>query len=432
MTVNLRNHVPLLIILLVAASIRLSAALVIESRLQRNPDQEFMIPGDANGYWELASRIANGQSYELYTPPRRVMRMPGFPLFLAAIMSVFGESIYAVRIALVLVGVGACAGVYVLGELLVDRLTGLVACSIASVSPLMVGLSVLVLSETLFALSILIAMVFSYRFLNVSNSNVIQQGENIESTKSPRTWYAVAAGISHAVATLIRPTWAPILPLLAIWSGFAAWRQKTSFLPAILAVVAFIGSMTPWVIRNAMVTEGHFVPTSLWAGPSLYDGLNPTATGASDMQFFEDDDLLKSMSEYEMDREYRRRAVDYATAHPGRVLQLAFIKLWRFWKPWPSIPSLSSGFPAFVIGGFECGLYLLTVIGVWCCRHKYSVLVATLGPVLFFSVVHSVFVGSLRYRIPAEYPMCILTAVGLLAIVNVVRSRSRIGEVASS
>ena len=37
----------------------------------------------------------------------------------------------------------------------------------------------------------------------------------------------------------------------------------------------------------------------------------------------------------------------------------------------------------------------------------------TLGPILYFSLIHMIFVSSLRYRLPAEYPLCVLSAVGL-------------------
>jgi hypothetical protein len=35
------------------------------------------------------------------------------------------------------------------------------------------------------------------------------------------------------------------------------------------------------------------------------------------------------------------------------------------------------------------------------------------GPILFLGAVHAVFIGSVRYRLPAEYPLLTLAALGL-------------------
>jgi hypothetical protein len=55
---------------------------------------------------------------------------------------------------------------------------------------------------------------------------------------------------------------------------------------------------------------------------------------------------------------------------------------------------------------------LLAAYGFWQARPSRIALAATVGPLLYFSAVHMVFVGSLRYRLPAEYPLAALAGAG--------------------
>ena len=99
---------------------------------------------------------------------------------------------------------------------------------------------------------------------------------------------------------------------------------------------------------------GRFVPTSLQVGASLYDGLHPGATGASDMRFVaeqraaqQDEDAAASepptgLFEDRLDRRMQRESTDWARQNPGRVAQLVGIKFVRMWNVWPNAEELRS------------------------------------------------------------------------------------------
>ena len=141
----------LIAILLVALVGRLVTAVAVQ---QKVGDRLCLIAGDAEGYWQLARKMVAGQPFEFAEPPRQVHRMPGFPAVLALSMKLFGESPLAARCLLAMIGTAACGAVYLLGRQLFDERVGLIACGLTAVSPVMAGFSVLLLSETLFALTL--------------------------------------------------------------------------------------------------------------------------------------------------------------------------------------------------------------------------------------------------------------------------------------
>jgi hypothetical protein len=163
------------------------------------------------------------------------------------------------------------------------------------------------------------------------------------------------------------------------------------------------------------------VTTTLWSGPSLYDGLHPGATGASDMRFFDDDNLMQSMSEFDVNEHYSGAAWKFARENPRRTLELAAIKLWRFWKPWPSADEFASPWLAVATAGFFLPLVGFAIVGWWQCRRDWWALSLTAGPLVYFTALHALFIGSLRYRLPAEYPLAVLAAVGLWTVFRTAR-----------
>lgn len=417
--VLLRN--PLLWIMLCALGLRLTAVVVLETRLAGMPDRKFLIAGDASGYWELGRRIAAGKDYQLYTPPRRVLRMPGLPLLLAATIRIAGESLTAARVLLAVVGATACGLVYLLGRELVDRRVGLIAAGLAAASPAFIGFSPLILSETLFAALMLLSLLAAARFLIESGVTVSSTLPAVGDASRPGRLtllsVAMTVGVTVAAACYVRPSWLLIGLFFPAIHFLRADDRRWAFLCGVVTAAAMFATLLPWAVRNRRVT-GHWVWTTLWVGPSLYDGLNPGATGDSNMQFYDDDDLLSrpGLSEYDVDRHYRKKAWDFVRNNPWRAIELGVLKSVRYWKPWPNAEQFQTSRYAIPIAAFSILLFTTAIAGVWTHRSQFWLMTLTVGPIVYFALIHAVFVGSLRYRLPAEYPLCVLSAAGIQTI----------------
>jgi len=399
----------LAIVLTVACGLRVAAAVVIQSRLDQQPDRDFLIEGDANGYWILGEKLASGQPFEIYDPPRRVMRTPGFPLVLSIGMRHLGKNSLGIRLMLAMIGVGACAALFWLGKELDDPVTGVIAAGFAAVSPAFVGFSPLVLSETLFALAMTLSLVALAKMIGSANY-----------TRQHLT--AFIAGLMVGVATLVRPSWILVAPGFGLLFWLVADRTKRGLISALLLMAGLAVALLPWTIRNHQVT-GHCIPTTLWVGPSLYDGLNPQANGDSDMTFIENDGVYQRMSEYDADQYYRRAAWDYAVKHPGKTAELALAKQARYWSPWPNAAQFRNWALIIPLAAFFALVMGLAAYGGWRVRDRFWLCFLAAAPLFYFAAIHSLFVGSIRYRLPAEYPLLILTAIGLRQILAIFQSK---------
>lgn len=456
-------------ILTVALTLRLGAAVMVQRYVAQTPGRLCLIAGDAEGYWELGRKLAHGQAYEIYDPPRRVLRMPGFPGLLAFSIALFGEDVGAARIVLAVIGTLACGSVYWLGTELFGRTNGLIAAALAAVSPLFVATSVMILSEMTFGLGVMLSLIGLARLVRlVSHSG---SGWQI-------WWAAVIAGLGGALACYIRPSWL-LFPLFAAeWLlviAFQGNRTSSTTRSRSMAVLGGVGivfglivGLLPWTYRNYVVSGGHIIPTTLWMGPSLYDGLNPEANGDSHMEFLERDNLYTKLSEYEVDQHYRRAAWSWAAQHPGRTLSLAGIKLARYANLWPNTPQFDRWTIRIVLLAFLVPVLVCTIWGLWVGRSRVGrlragrswinqtpvehsrlpigpdhetmvgttgllpvegsiswtwVVILTVGPIVYFAGLHALFVGSLRYRLPAEYPLLIVTALGIQDLFERFRGR---------
>ena len=405
------------IILLVALGLRLAAAVVVSRYVAGRPTP--CVFPDTIIYWELARRIVASEPYLVPQggAPHYALRTPGYPLFLAGCRWLFGPNLPAVRV--VQAGLGALA-VWLVARLCLAigpdrrRVAGSVAwvaALLAAVDPYVVGMSALVLSEAIFV-PLMLAGLWGLAAL--------WRTEGEEPTRRP-TAIAVGIGTLMAAAVLARPSWLLFVPavLLAWVVGAGRGHRGAAVRGAAVVALAFAATMAPWWVRVYRI-HGRFVPTALWVGASLYDGVGPQANGESDMRFVDEPDV-RSLGEVEQEDEFRARSIRAIRADPGRVAWLAAVKLGRFWSPWPNAAMLRSWRVNLLSAAVTLPVFGLLMLGVWDRRKDIRALVLLLGPLAYFCALHLIFVSSIRYRIPGLVPALGLAAVGAVSAFEAAR-----------
>jgi 4-amino-4-deoxy-L-arabinose transferase-like glycosyltransferase len=388
-------------------ALRAAVAIGLQTYLNRQvPPRRCLFP-DADIYLLLARAIRLGEPYQVsqWNIPHYALRTPGYPLFLAACEGLFGENLLVARLIQAGIGAGSAWLVYRLVARVWPTEASRVAvwaAILAALEPYGAVLSILLLSEALFV-PLMVAALAGIAGLWPA------PGSAAQGVSTPR---AIITGAAIGAAILVRPSWALFVPaLLLTWVVASERSQRLQAIRgALLVCLGAAVVMAPWWIRNARI-YGRFVPTALWAGPSLYDGLNPRATGASDMWFL-DDPAIRQLNEPTQDATLLVDAWDFARAHPGRALELAAIKSARFWSPWPNAESLTAPAASWASALITLPIYLLIIIGAWDSRHDLRSLALLLGPLVYFWILHMLFVGSVRYRIPGLMPALGLAALG--------------------
>lgn len=386
------------------------------------PDpREFEFP-DSVGYWELGKRLAAGESYQVGSTDRRVFRTPGYPLLLAAMFRVVGQdaSPTSARVMGAMLGALTVGAVYWLARLTFGTRVAWLAAAIVAVCPESIAISVVPLSDGPFCLWMVLQLAAWRRGTYTDSSSGM--------------WVALAAGVLAGVATLTRPSWLLFTPVLvAAWTVATKFERRQMLIGAAM-LLGLAATMTPWWLYASRIA-GQFVATTLWVGPSLYDGLSPEADGRSDMRFvapFEEGlrtaDAVSPPKpgsppfEVRFDRMLRDKSLQWVSAHPTRVLQLAGIKLGRMWNFWPNESQFRSLWVRSVVFASYAPLILMATYGAWRFREERGNVLLLLLPALYLSGLHAVFIGSLRYRQPAMLTLAILAAAGLIEIFDRWRS----------
>jgi 4-amino-4-deoxy-L-arabinose transferase-like glycosyltransferase len=330
--------------------------------------------------------------------------------------------VLAARVLGALLGTLAVAGVGWLAAMLFGPRAGLLAAAIAAIEPGIVATSVMVLSEAVFLplmilhLALWVAAWFSPEPTATGMARYTRRRRWLRA----KPWLAAGAGLAAGAATLARPVWLLFAPLAIVLAIAAGPQRKRHLEIGGVMLAGLVVAMLPWWIRNDCVI-GRFVPTTLQVGASLYDGLNPQATGASDMAFvprFVEEEQTRPAAgndagvplEYRLDRQMKQAAIDWALDHPAAVLRLAAVKFVRIWNVWPNEKGLSTWPIRLALTVTYVPIMLLAALGaVRTIRRGWPYVLCWL-PAVYFTLFHMIFVASIRYRMPAMLTLIVLAA----------------------
>jgi hypothetical protein len=284
---------------------------------------------------------------------------------------------------------------------------GIIAALVVAFDPTLVGSASLLLSETV-AVTLLAGLWWVAWPLRDAKGNTLLR------------WLgtiALSIGVIYTKESTIL--------LVGVLLGYLAFarRDRTALIGTGATIVGIIVALLPWASRNQQVT-GDWIWLTSRGGISLYDGVHPGATGASDLGNIKAASDVANLSEAEWNRHFKSEAWRHILDDPARILALSWTKLARTWSPVLNAADYQSWKIRLIFAGWYIPLYALVILGIYAHRARYGVLIGLLVPTLCVSVTHVFFVGSVRYRLVAIPTLAIIAAMGLQAVVSWRKSRA--------
>lgn len=272
---------------------------------------------DATWYFHRAVGLAAGYGYSeggvltAYWPP-------GWPLTLGLLFKFFGDSIIAAQFFNLACSLATAWLTLDLGRRLFNsELAGRVALFLLAVYPNNVGYVPQLMTEVFYTLLLLTGC----WLLMVTASG----------------WALFLAGLVFGLATLVKAQSLVALPLVF---AIEMLRDKITLKKALRvlnkAAIVFtlaIAVVLPWSYRNYKIF-GEWILVSTNGGLTLLTGNNPSARGGYTPADLSVTSIPRSVAtQVEVDKEARRRAVQWIKENPGQFVALLPLKVFRLWAP---------------------------------------------------------------------------------------------------
>lgn len=359
---------------------------------------------DSGSWNSLALAIMQGEPYA------STYRGPLYPLFLAGLYSLFSCDVIVVRIAQSVLGALTCLIVYHIGRKVFSPGAGTLSAILVCLYPYFIHMTGDIMSEILFAflicLSILLLLLYQ---------------------EKPSFKYSALTGICIGLTLLCKGTFLPFFLLSLLWLLAVPGLKPKLKIRAVLQLLLFVSlTFSPWVIRNYR-HYNKIVVLGL-SGQSLWLANNPQAMKLETLPEMNIDrldtnftwfdpkkyrDILK-MPPLEADQTFRKEAKNYIFSNPGEFACLVFKRFLHYWRLYPIVATRRNKIIAMLTSGWILPLgWLGILLSLRNHRRKTILLISLLAS---FTLVHVVFVSTIRYRVPIDPIVIIFCSFAVLKL----------------
>jgi 4-amino-4-deoxy-L-arabinose transferase-like glycosyltransferase len=376
------------------------------------PDEEL--------HWQIARNLAEHGKF-VTDDGRLAARMPLYPAFLSLFATLGPAGVPAARIAQAILS----ALVVPIGVWLARRAFGQRAAWLAG------GLLALDPYATYFAARLLTEVPFTLVAVGliagaICDDETVRLADHDDRNHRPGRAPFVSVRcladfrLLGVAAILLRQSAVPwVVAWLIVFWWFARNKLRAAFQAAgrVIFIVAFI--FGAWGRPN-LVALGDFAWFSTNGGVTLYDAQGPQADGSSNQAFLKEMPQLAGLGEVALDHELTRLAIEQMQRDPARVLRLAWIKFARMWNPLPNVAEYRAGAAAWAGAAYTVVVLILAIgTGLACLlrptkRRARRLQIYLWLPVIVFTLLHCIYIGSVRYRVPLM-PMLAISAAGIVA-----------------
>ncbi|MFN2165512.1 MAG: hypothetical protein ACK2U9_04555 [Anaerolineae bacterium] len=399
---------------------------------------------DDQSYSLLAQRLAEGYGYSFGQPwyPFTPANTPTahwsflYVAFLAGVYRVVGVVPLVAKI------IGAILGGLLLPYLLYklalrirpgDFRLALLSAACGALYAYFVLFSARLMTETFYIIAVLWSL---ERALTLEQS--LRRGEPV------RPVLAVTLGISLGLATLLRQSilpWVPVMSLYLLWVGYRQRRLGRAFLALAGAGVVVALFILPFTVRNYLVYDDFLLLNSN-AGYAMYSAQHPlhgTSFQAYLAAPLPDDLNPQPQNEAQWDRALMARGLQFIVDDPGRYLLLSLSRVADYFEAWPTSDS-SLLFNVGRLLSFTLflpfmlyGLYLslrpsqLTIdnSSLTIDRSSFALLYLFIA---FYSLLHIMTWAMTRYRLPVDAVLLVFAALGIGDLMDRLAARRRAGH----